>query len=33
MRIVVLEDGLGEHAHNKLFSQNKKKLLLDDNNG
>jgi hypothetical protein len=31
--IVVVEDGLGEHAHKKLFSHKKKFSLLDDNKG
>jgi hypothetical protein len=31
--IVVVEDDLGERAHKNLFSHNKKKILLDDNNG
>jgi phage repressor protein C with HTH and peptisase S24 domain len=28
---VVVEDGLGEHAHKKLFSQKKNISLLDNN--
>jgi hypothetical protein len=31
--VVVVEDGLGEHAHKKLFSHKKKISLLDDNKG
>jgi hypothetical protein len=30
---VVVEDGLGERAHKKLFSHKKKISLLDDNKG
>jgi hypothetical protein len=29
--VVVVEDGLGEHAKKKLFSHKKKISLLDDN--
>jgi hypothetical protein len=31
--VVVVEDGLGEHAPKKLFSHKKKISLLDDNKG
>jgi hypothetical protein len=31
--VVVVVDGLGEHAKKKLFSHKKKFLLLDDNKG
>jgi hypothetical protein len=31
--VVVVEYGLGEHAHKKIFSHKKKKILLDDNKG
>jgi phage repressor protein C with HTH and peptisase S24 domain len=31
--VVVVEEDLGEHVHKKLFSQNKKISLLDDNKG
>jgi hypothetical protein len=31
--VVVVEDGLGEHAKKKLFSHKKFFLLLDDNKG
>ena len=31
--VVVVEDGLGEHAKKKLFSQKKRISLLDDNKG
>jgi hypothetical protein len=31
--VVVVEDGLGEHAPKKIFSHKKKILLLDDNKG
>jgi hypothetical protein len=31
--VVVVEDGLGEHASKKFFSHKKKIPLLDDNKG
>jgi hypothetical protein len=31
--VVVVEDGLGEHAKKTLFSHKKTKLLLDNNKG
>ena len=31
--VVVVEDGLGEHAKKKLFSHKKKISLLDENKG
>jgi hypothetical protein len=31
--VLLLEDGLGEHAKKKLFSHKKKISLLDDNKG
>jgi hypothetical protein len=31
--VVLVEDGLGEHAKKKLFSHKKKISLLDENKG